>query len=129
MNDRTTGRCLCGDISFEYDPDAVRWTGHCTCESCRRSTSSPVTTFVGVSASGFRWTGAAPAPYESSPGVTRSFCPRCGSQMAFESQRWPGEVHIYAASLRDPTGVEPQAIFHYHERLPWLEIAGDLPHR
>ena len=125
----TSGHCLCGAVRFKYDLDTVLWTGHCFCESCRRATASPLTTFVGVPESGFRWTGDAPATFCSSPGVTRSFCRTCGTQMAFQSARWPGEVHFYAATLIAPFDLVPEAIYHADERLPWIELKGDLPHR
>jgi len=35
----TTGRCMCGDIRFEYLGAPIE-TGHCHCESCRRHTSA-----------------------------------------------------------------------------------------
>lgn len=126
---KTTGHCLCGDVRFKYDPATVRWVGHCFCESCRRATASPVTTFVGVTESGFRWIGSRPKTYQSSPDVTRSFCATCGTQMAFISAKWPGEVHFYAATLIDPSGIEPEAIYHAEERLLWIDLKGDLPQR
>ena len=53
----TKGRCLCGRVSFEYHGPEI-WRGHCHCESCRRNTSSPFTTWFGVSNSAYRFTGA-----------------------------------------------------------------------
>lgn len=120
------GRCLCGDVTYAYD-GTPKWQAYCHCESCRRSTSAPVAAFFGVSRSAFRFTGKAPAVYTSSPGVRRLFCPRCGSPMAYESERWPDEVHLYAASLEDPQAYRPQAHVHSAERLTWFEIADSLP--
>lgn len=126
---KTTGRCLCGAVRFKFDPATVKWSGHCYCESCRRATGSPVTTFVGVEEFGFRWTGAAPHFHESSPGVKRGFCPTCGTPMSYQSARHPGEVHFHAATLIDPTDVSPEAVCHADERLPWAELKGGLPQR
>src|SRR3546814_1287386 len=75
----TRGRCLCGEVTYEFD-GAENWRAYCHCESCRRNTSSPVTAFFGVSRSAFRFTGKAPAVYASSPGVRRLFCGRCRSE-------------------------------------------------
>lgn len=113
-----TGHCLCGACRFEIDLPP-RWTGHCHCESCRRATSSMMTTFVGMPDGQWRWTGETPATYASSPGVTRHFCPICGSQMGYQSTRWPDEMHLYAALLDDPSQVEIKGVFHAEERLPW----------
>lgn len=120
------GHCLCEAISFEYSGDE-NWRGHCHCESCRRSTSSPFTTFLGVPREAFRFTGSEPSVYQSSPGVRRLFCGTCGTQIAYESDRYPDEIHFYAASLEQSATFEPQFHTYYGERLPWIDIADDLP--
>ena len=113
-----TGHCLCGACRCAFD-GPPKWTGHCHCESCRRATASMMTTFAGVADGAWRWTGAPPATYHSSPGVTRHFCPTCGSQLAFRSTRWPGETHFHAALLDDPAQIEIEGNFHTEERLSW----------
>lgn len=122
----TRGLCLCGEVGFAFDGDPL-WVMHCHCESCRRTCSAPFTTFVGVADGQWRWTGAEPAVFASSPGVERMFCARCGSPMAYRAARWPGEIHFYAASLEDPAVVTPSAHVFNAERLPWVQLADDLP--
>ncbi|WP_102107662.1 GFA family protein [Oceaniglobus roseus] len=123
----THGRCLCGAVRYVFDPNGVLWRSHCHCESCRRATSSPVTTFFGVRNAAFRWLGDRPAAFSSSEGVTRRFCATCGSPMSYESREYPGETHFYAASLFDPADFAPQDHAHWDERLPWLDLRDDLP--
>ncbi len=125
--DQTTGHCLCGAIRFKFDPDAVRWTCHCHCESCRRATGAPVATFISVSDTGWRWLGKSPANFASSPGVRRSFCPTCGSPVAYSTDKLPGETHLLAALLVDASAVKPEFVFADNERLPWCELVHDLP--
>jgi hypothetical protein len=122
----TRGRCLCGDVTYEYD-GAANWRAYCHCESCRRNTSSPVAAFFGVSRGAFRFTGKPPAVYHSSPGVRRLFCGRCGSPMAYETDRRPGEIDLYAASLNDPEAYRPEAHTHAAERLSWFDVRDELP--
>ncbi|WP_119166875.1 GFA family protein [Algihabitans albus] len=124
---RKTGRCLCGAVRFAYSGSEI-WCGHCHCESCRRATSSLMTTFVGLPRSAVTFSGAAPRVYLSSPGVRRLFCGTCGSPLAYQSDRWPDEIHLYAASLSGPEEVTPQFHAHFQEHLPWLELADPLPH-
>ncbi|MEM9049597.1 MAG: GFA family protein [Pseudomonadota bacterium] len=114
-----SGRCLCGAVRFACSA-APRWVVNCHCDSCRRNCSAPYTTFLGVADGAWRWTGADPAVYRSSPWVQRLFCPTCGSQMAFLSERWPGEIHFYAASLDDPDAVAPEADVYLAEKLSWV---------
>jgi hypothetical protein len=120
------GSCLCGEVSFEFHgPES--WVAHCHCESCRRATSSPFTTFFGVPRTAYRFTGRKPGIYESSPGVRRLFCSRCGSHVAYDAEKHPHEIHFYAASLEDHRGLSPQAHVHWAERVPWIELADTLP--
>jgi hypothetical protein len=46
--------------------------------------------------------------------------------MSFESNRWPGEIHLYAISLEDPQGYEPQLHCYYAERVNWLNVVDAL---
>ena len=120
----TTGRCLCGDIRFEYRGAPIR-TMHCHCDSCRRHTSSPISTFIVIDRETFRYTQGAPVGFASTPAlVERTHCGRCGSPISYETK---GEFALYACTLDDPTQVAPT----YHvltvEQLPWFEIADDLP--
>ena len=121
-----TGHCLCGACGFAYT-GAPRFMVHCHCESCRRATASPFTSFIGIPDGHWRWTGAAPADYTSSPGVTRSFCPTCGAQMAYRASKFPGEIHFYAALLDEPAHFVPTMHVHSDEMLPWIHLADDLP--
>lgn len=121
----TTGRCLCGAVRFAA-PEAPKWTALCHCESCRRAASGAVVAWIGFEASDVRWTGERRF-YASSPHARRGFCPTCGTQMSFESTRWPGELHLYATALDDPGRYRPQLHCHAAEQLPWLRLDDDLP--
>ena len=101
------GHCLCGQVTFEFAGSPI-WCGHCHCESCRRATASPFTTWIGVRRDTCRFTGVEPVVRQSSAGARRSFCRNCGSPVAFESERWPEETHLYAALLERPEDVTPR---------------------
>lgn len=122
----TTGRCLCGRVSFEFRGLPL-WQSHCHCESCRRTCSAPFTSFVGVRDGTWRWTGAAPALYRHTAAADRLFCAACGSPMAFRGERWPGEMHFYAASLTDPTRYIPTRQVNWSEHTPRIRLADGLP--
>lgn len=122
----TGGHCLCGKVRYEYE-GAPNWQAHCHCESCRRNCSAAFTSYFGVTDGSWRWTGAEPSVYASSPGVERLFCPTCGTPMAYRSARWPGETHFYAASLDDPSIFRPQSHVNWAERVPWVHLADHLP--
>ena len=126
MPTEITGRCLCGEVRFAVE-GGMRSGNHCHCESCRRATSSPFTTWFTVDRAVLRWTGATPQSYASSPGVTRTFCPRCGTPMSYETAERPDDIDLYAASLDDHTGFAPQYHSNWDERVTWVALADDLP--
>ncbi|KIN66280.1 Glutathione-dependent formaldehyde-activating GFA [Sulfitobacter noctilucicola] len=47
--------------------------------------------------------------------------------MAFQADHYPGEIHLYAVTLTDPTAFEPEFHVHYESRLPWVHLADELP--
>ncbi|MEL6640467.1 MAG: GFA family protein [Pseudomonadota bacterium] len=120
------GHCLCGAVQFTLE-GPPNWVGHCHCDSCRRASSSPMTTWIGQPNGRWTLTGRRPTVFESSPGQERGFCPCCGSQIYYRSTRYPGELHFYAALLEDPSEVTPTAQFHLDEKIDWLDDALGLP--
>lgn len=120
-----TGRCLCGRVRYRTEGDTL-WQTHCHCESCRRATSSPIASFFAIRDGGWSWTGEEPATFESSPGVTRLFCPHCGSPMGYRPAG-KAEMHFFACSQDDPTAFTPEGHDFWEEHLPWLELSDTLP--
>ena len=121
-----TGRCLCRKVRWST-PGPVLWGGYCHCDSCRRATASPVTAFFGVPRDSLTWNGETEAHLTSGGRVQRLYCPSCGTQMSYQADHWPGEAHLYAATMDAPETFVPEAHYHYGERLPWLQITDDLP--
>lgn len=113
-----TGHCLCGAIHFAATPP-FDWVQHCHCESCRRATASPMTTFVCVPNTQLKWTGT-PAQFASGPNVIRQFCPTCGSPVSYAHADKPLETHIYAALLDDPDAVTPAGHDFVQEAIGWM---------
>ena len=113
------GHCLCGAVSFEYE-GPENWVGHCHCESCRRNTSSAFTTFMGVPNAAYRFTGIEPAVYQSSPGVRRLFCPKCGAPVAYDADKFAfGELQRTVIQNVDTRNVTGSQVVRYQERF-WL---------
>ena len=122
----TSGGCLCGAIRYEFSGVPL-WAGYCHCESCRRATGAPVAAFIGVPQSAVNFSGEPPSVFPSSPGVERWFCGACGSPLAYVGERWPDEVHLYTASLDDPSQCPPRFHVNCREQLPWLVLGDALP--
>ena len=120
------GHCLCGRVSFRADGEPL-WVAHCHCESYRRTTASPMTTYAGFRPTAVVWQGDVPTAYNSSPGVTRHFCGKCGTPLSFESERFPDEVHLFVANLNDPNTLAPQCHVFTEERISWMHLSDGLP--
>ena len=122
-NGVTSGGCMCGDLRYEFRGPPLE-VGHCHCESCRRHTSSPFVTYVVVDRAAFRFTKGKPKQFESSPGVRRGHCRRCGSPVSYENRH---ELAIYACTLDDLSAIAPTMHIRSDEQLPWIELDDDLP--
>lgn len=120
-----TGRCLCGQVGY-VAPATPKWTALCHCESCRRAASAAVVAWMGFDEADVEWHGVRRF-YRSSGVAQRSFCPECGTQMSFQSTRWPGEIHLYGVSRDDPENFRADLHCHYDERLPWVAADDVLP--
>ena len=122
-----TGHCLCKRIRFRFD-GSVNWCSHCHCDSCRRQTASPFTTFVSVARNHFQWESDEPAAYASSRGVVRRFCRDCGTPVSYENDQYPDEIHLYRALLElASTSMLPEKHDFWDERVAWVEVVDALP--
>jgi hypothetical protein len=124
---RHEGGCLCGAVRFEA-LGTPRLVFHCHCFSCRRQTGAAVASFAAFQVSDtFRWTKAAPAAYASSPGVTRKFCPHCGTPLSYQAEKYADEIHLNIGCFDHADDLVAEAHWHVEEKLPWFETADDLP--
>ena len=128
-NDLTmTGGCMCGAVRYETkgQPFSV---AHCHCESCRKHTGAPVVTLAGFLKDQVSFNGEERSLYESSPGAIRAYCDRCGTPLTWEGDG--GEigmiVELHLSTFDNPEALVPTAHAFYPERLPWFDIADDLP--
>lgn len=125
MSRQHEGGCLCRAVRYRISEPA-KFSSICHCRSCQRATGSPVSGFVGVVADHFEIQSGDIAIFESSPGVRRGFCRQCGTSLTYEGNPWPDEVHIYTATLDDPTVLPPSVHTMTVDSIPWLITEDDL---
>jgi len=120
------GGCLCGAVRYEIT-GALGVTGHCHCSTCRRSHGAAFATWATVEPVQFRWTSGADeiTEFDSSPGLKRCFCRRCGSPLAITES--DGVHGIVLGTVDGDPGVRPLAHMFVGSKAPWHEIADDLP--
>ena len=119
------GRCLCGDVTYTCTAEPL-WTAYCHCQSCRLNTASPVTAYFGIADGNWEWTGHEPNLFDRNPGIRRYFCGACGTPIAYQADKFPGETHFYTSALKDTTGFEPRGHVHFGEHLAWFDTADSL---
>jgi hypothetical protein len=122
-----SGRCLCAAITFKTH-GVPRFVGHCHCESCRRQTGAIVATFVGFPNSQVTFAGERQT-HTSSPGVSRGFCPKCGTPLSYESTEYPGEIHLYLSTFDEPEQFRATDHVFWNERVQGYDLHDNLPRR
>ena len=123
-----SGSCACGEIKYTINGQVLT-CGHCHCESCRRWQSSAFATWLSCRAEDFRIDSGAEklGVYESSSGVSRQFCLRCGSPLFYRSIEEADVVYATLSSLTASNGTMPTRHVSFEERVEWFAFVDDLP--
>ena len=118
------GGCLCGRVRYVAEGGPFHMT-LCHCADCRRATGAPMVGWFSVRPDTLRFMGAEPRRFQSSPGVTRSFCPDCGTPLTFQDQ--PEAIDVTTCSLDHPELLPPADHTRTSGQLPWIRLADNLP--
>lgn len=127
MNDTSIkheGGCLCGAVRYALG-SAPTYAGHCHCRSCQRAIGAGFVTWVGVKPENFQVTKGKITFCETSSGVQRGFCGRCGSSLTFAGDDW-SDIGVTAATLDDPTIAKPESNVYLEHKQPWVVVDDSL---
>ena len=117
--------CLCGDVTWEAE-GPFELMHHCHCGRCRKAHGVPFATLVAAQADRFQLRGAERAvAWESSPGLRRWFCGRCGSVVPGDAA--DGRVFFPCGNLDGDPGVPILAHIFVASKAPWYEIPDAVP--
>ena len=125
-----SGGCACGAIRYECTAEPLLvWK--CHCRDCQRFTGSAFTMVVVFPASAFTFTKGEPTYYgskgESGRTLYRGFCPACGAPVGTRVEAFPDIRPVHAASLDDPSSLEPLADIWTSSAQPWDYLNPALP--
>lgn len=120
------GGCQCGAIRYRLTGDPAM-TAICHCVTCRRANAAPAVAWAMFPEPQVTFVQGSPSSYESSAGVRRGFCERCGTQISFTADYIPGLIDITIGSLDRPEAFAPSLHYWDSKRLPWMEFADGLP--
>lgn len=123
MSEKTTGRCLCGAVRFEFD-GAPGGIGFCHCKMCRRwSGGAPFAAFQAaprlLAAESLRW-------HKSSEWGERGFCRECGTPL-FWRAAGVSEWAISAGALDDEKGLAVAKHIFIDDKPDFYDFADDAP--
>jgi class 3 adenylate cyclase len=122
-----TGRCMCGDVSYEISQPAMG-TELCHCRMCQRFNSAAFSAWAVFPLESVRFTGTEPKCYKSSPIAECGFCGNCGSSLTMRWIQQPSEIlAILIPSLDHPEDFAPTRHVGTESHIPWLDMHDDLP--
>lgn len=119
--ERATGGCLCGAIRYAVwgTPDQVLV---CHCPDCRRAAGAQSVAWLLMRTGAFAISRGTPAPFHSSPGVTRTFCSDCGTTISWERADDPDRIDVTVGSLDDPERFPPEKAVYRTHRISWASL-------
>jgi hypothetical protein len=121
------GSCLCGGVSYEFDPGGVMMV-NCYCSRCRRARSAAHATNLWVRADRFRWLDGGDQIRDfrlpEGKGFGVAFCTSCGGHVPRQS---PGAEHVNVptGSLDDDPGVKPSLHIFVGSKAAWVDEVDD----
>jgi hypothetical protein len=114
--------CLCGAVRYEATGEPF----HCHCADCRKSSGAPFVTWASFRRHNFRFTHGTPREIAWA-GRVRSFCATYGTTLTFLSEPDTDEVDVAVCSFDCPDAILPEDHTWAEDRLPWIQLADDLP--
>ena len=120
------GGCQCGSVRYRLVGSSLI-AAICHCTMCRRANAAPVVAWAMYKDEQVTFLRERPTPYQASPGATRGFCGRCGTQITFVADYIPGLVDITIASLDNPNAIAPTLHYWYSKHLEWIRFSDTLP--
>ena len=122
-----TGNCLCKAVKFHLE-DKLLYSFYCYCSECRRFSGSAFSVAGGIAREKLIITnGEKQIKYYRKRDVANlAFCGICGSSLFSENFKM-GLIHLRYGVLNEEPSLKPQSHIHVASKIPWYEIADDLP--
>ncbi len=122
------GSCLCNSIQYEIHGELSQ-AMMCHCSKCRKANGSAFAVNAAVKADEFKIISGQEfvTEFESTPGVFRSFCKRCGSPLVSRRPSQPDVLRLRIGTLDTPVKLKPVAHIFVGSKAVWDEIHDDIP--
>jgi hypothetical protein len=123
-----TARCACGNLTVTTRGEPVD-VYLCSCTACQRGTGSAFSYAALFPESVVAITGDT-REYkqygDSGRAIDSSFCPTCGTAVAFRAEGLPGVVGVPVGCFADPSFAKPSKLFWASRRHHWLDLSDDI---
>lgn len=121
------GGCQCGAVRYEVN-GTPQHVALCHCSDCRKSAGAPMVAWAAFAEDEFALLQGDLTTFNSSGTAMRSFCPKCGTGIAYRNDEYlPGIIDIQSATLDDPDTLPAGAHIQVAERIGWMAEAHSLP--
>ena len=123
-----TGRCQCGQITYEISGDLIA-TAVCHCDHCQRQSGGAFSVNLVVHESQLHVNGELSTFEDRGENgdavyVYRRFCGSCGSPIVSALVEPAGVLAVKAGTLDDRSDVKPTVEVWCEHRQPWVELPG-----
>jgi hypothetical protein len=127
---KVEGGCYCGDVRYSAEGDPML-KAECYCRECQYITGGGGLVVMAMPIDGFALTKGAVKGFTRSDidgGVTREFCPKCGTHMFTRAPGFKAGIIIKVGSLDDPAvfGKADSANF-VCDAQPFHRLPDDIP--
>jgi len=123
-----TGRCLCGQISYELSGDVIA-TAVCHCDHCQRQSGGAFSVNLiamesQLAVSGDLATFEDRGENDDAVYVYRRFCGSCGSPIFSAMIEPAGLIAVKAGTLDEKSAVAPNVEAWCEQKQPWVDLPG-----
>jgi hypothetical protein len=122
------GSCLCGRVKYEVH-GALGPIGLCHCSRCRKANGSAFLAAAQIKPDEFKLISGHDSlgDFESSAGVHRIFCTRCGSPLYSRRPGPPEILRLRIGTLDTPLQTKVQSHIFFADKASWFEFQDAAP--
>jgi hypothetical protein len=122
------GGCYCKEVRYESTGD-IGMKAQCFCRECQYITGGDSLLIIAVPEDSFKFTSGTPKAYKRADlesGVTREFCPNCGTHIT--TRAMPGMVIIKVGTLDDRSFFDgPQMAIYTCDAQDYHTVPTEIP--
>jgi len=117
------GSCWCGDIKFSCNEPV--YIANCHCEDCRKSAGAAVVAWAVFQSSDVDLDETALKTISLNEGVTRGFCPNCGTSLSYKHLEHEGILGLTVGAFDNPEPLKPVSDDFLCDHVSWVAVSDE----